>query len=1010
MVSTATEWLIDHPGDVETLGMLLADSDVPIRLWTEVPLWMKEAIAERLVEAFSQDYWEAIHEATLGHAETYIEQGLMDGWSIRRIAKEMKEHFLGGTEEYAMRRATNIARTETTNALNGARKASADALKDEMGQDVPMKSTWYSVLGNTTRDEHANLDGVPENKNGNWELVGIEIPWPGHISLPPSQRCNCQCTIVSEFGMTDTEAQQLIEEYHQRTEDYESGEFEEEFDNLAYEEYLQEYESLPDKTVGCVHCTKHLMGKHDQQTHAHGSGYMGLTQTFDTSGWNPNNSTAKWAAKKIYKMEQAAEAGDWDAVHSVKMKAKKLNYYQKLVIKSKKHLLTHEQKKTATAPSKAEPTSTELKWKDDVTADGSGWKKTGGKLGTQPGGTYTGSDGKKYYVKFPPAGQEAAANEVLATKLYKLAGAETRNTFLVEMNGKVGVAAEWSDEAKKANWESSEDIMAATKDFAAHAWLGNWDAVGAGPEVPMDNIRMVEKNGKKTALIMDAGGAMYYKGSGTTKPSNAFLESPKEWWSLRSDKNPTAKKVFGNMTKAELEASAAKVEAVDGADVRMLVDQYAEKMGKDKGALGDLLVARKENILAKAAKLETPNKPQTVHVYTPEGKKTATQTIGASLPPPPEFKSKYKQNFQKKVNEIYDAAEAGDIDKVKAIYTNPKSKDWYSKKAAQYKEEVLEALGSGGNVQHGTKPSVGKIKVDAKKFPKDPIFKDETYAAENEKSLAEAKQLALSGDIEGLQKKFDHHPSPKLKKYVMELSANVSEQLHPPPPLKKVNGAMAIVSKKAEVVKKLTQAKAKIGAYVVLADVEPIPPDANIQGSYTKSKWAQGYAAWSKLTKPERNALVKYTDSSDQINSELRSSSSVYSSVTKDAMQGVWNAKIQLLQGQNLRRFHSLPGSLAKKLKVGQVLQDPGILGASSLKNWSWPGNVQLEMTVGPGVMGLPAKSFSQVPDEREVMLPPNTRLLATEVKQDAVLYNGSIGTLVKAVILPTESNQCCPP
>jgi hypothetical protein len=54
-----------------------------------------------------------------------------------------------------------------------------------------MKRAWLSVLGNTTRDTHAALDGVPEDSEGLWNLGGVDIPWPSHVSLPPDERINC---------------------------------------------------------------------------------------------------------------------------------------------------------------------------------------------------------------------------------------------------------------------------------------------------------------------------------------------------------------------------------------------------------------------------------------------------------------------------------------------------------------------------------------------------------------------------------------------------------------------------------------------------------------------------------------------------------------------------------------------------------------------------------------------------------------------------------------------------
>jgi hypothetical protein len=75
----------------------------------------------------------------------------------------------------------------------------------EAGQFI--NKSWLSVLGNTTRDAHADLDGVMADADGLWDLNGVKIPWPGHVSLPASDRCNCQCTIVTEFGVGAPEAE-----------------------------------------------------------------------------------------------------------------------------------------------------------------------------------------------------------------------------------------------------------------------------------------------------------------------------------------------------------------------------------------------------------------------------------------------------------------------------------------------------------------------------------------------------------------------------------------------------------------------------------------------------------------------------------------------------------------------------------------------------------------------------------------------------------------------------------
>jgi len=192
MPSTASQWLADNAGDVEGLAQVLLDNGVSVDFLTEYPNWMKQEVANHLADTFKQPYWDDIHKTFLGDAEKYLGSGLRDGKSIVQMANEIAESYAGqGSAEYAKMRATTIARTESTNALNGARKAGMDRLTNDPQLMGTMRPVWLSVLGTTTRDTHAYLDGVPADKDGMWVLAGYKIPWPGHISLPPSERCNC---------------------------------------------------------------------------------------------------------------------------------------------------------------------------------------------------------------------------------------------------------------------------------------------------------------------------------------------------------------------------------------------------------------------------------------------------------------------------------------------------------------------------------------------------------------------------------------------------------------------------------------------------------------------------------------------------------------------------------------------------------------------------------------------------------------------------------------------------
>jgi hypothetical protein len=223
MPTTATQWLEEHPEDVEELDALMGSVEgFPVTVWTELPPRMKAGIAASLTETFAQDYWDDISRTTAGDAERVLRQGLNDGWSIRRMATEMADSFQGSTKKYARMRATRIARTESGNSLNAVRRDAMDDLQEDLGPKIPMKATWLSVLADTTRDAHANLDGVPADADGLFTLGGVRIPYPGHLSLPAKNRVNCMCSLLTSFGMDDAEASQLIADHYSRVAEFES--------------------------------------------------------------------------------------------------------------------------------------------------------------------------------------------------------------------------------------------------------------------------------------------------------------------------------------------------------------------------------------------------------------------------------------------------------------------------------------------------------------------------------------------------------------------------------------------------------------------------------------------------------------------------------------------------------------------------------------------------------------------------------------------------------------------
>lgn len=187
--STASEWLENNP-----------DVTLPPGIALDMPDWMKEELSTLIRESFSQDYWQTIAKTTRNDIRAFLTVGSAEGWSIERIAKELTQAF---PAEYSKQRARTVARTECGHALNGARNTSYERMKRELPNEVAQHigKSWISVLGNTTRDAHANLDGVMADVDGMFDLNGIRVPWPAHYSLPPADRCNCQCTLGIEFGV-----------------------------------------------------------------------------------------------------------------------------------------------------------------------------------------------------------------------------------------------------------------------------------------------------------------------------------------------------------------------------------------------------------------------------------------------------------------------------------------------------------------------------------------------------------------------------------------------------------------------------------------------------------------------------------------------------------------------------------------------------------------------------------------------------------------------------------------
>lgn len=214
------------------------------------------------------------------------------------------------------------------------------------------------------------------------------------------------------------------------------------------------------------------------------------------------------------------------------------------------------------------------------------WKQTGPQGGSNPGGRFRDPAGQEWYCKFP-GDADMARSEVLAAKLYALAGLASQDAMLITKGGKIGIASKWTEVKKAGTAAKLAAVDGALSGFAVDAWLGNWDVVGMG----LDNLQ-VGADGK--AVRVDAGGSLEYRAQGAKKP---FGTSVTEIDTLRDKKlNPHSAAVFAKMTVADLSASAAKVVTLADSQIRALVAEHGPGGEFERKALAATLIARKNDL------------------------------------------------------------------------------------------------------------------------------------------------------------------------------------------------------------------------------------------------------------------------------------------------------------------------------------------------------------------------------------------------------------------------------
>lgn len=319
--------------------------------------------------------------------------------------------------------------------------------------------------------------------------------------------------------------------------------------------------------------------------------------------------------KKAAALHQAAQAGDLTTVYAyVTSNADKLKKFEDA--KTQKIAPNSQTKWAAGSVQYAQQLLVDMNAKPKAVASVdaitgpeklSSLKLVGAKPGgSNPGGVYEDANGTKWLVKGSNGGiaTPRSQNEVLASKLLAAAGVGVPDMKLVDLGdqygGGIGVASKMISSFQSLDAAGKAGIAAAQADFAVHAWLANYDAIG----LSKDNT--VIQNGK--AINIDPGGALLYRAQGKLKSD--FGNTVGELTSLRDSKiNAAAASVYASMTASQIAESAKKVAAVDDATIKKLCETYGPGKDADRAALASKLIARKADLLAQVAAMNTPASP-----------------------------------------------------------------------------------------------------------------------------------------------------------------------------------------------------------------------------------------------------------------------------------------------------------------------------------------------------------------------------------------------------------------
>ena len=142
----------------------------------------------KLAESHLSENAAQIANTTGKSVQSIIEQGLVNGLSVREMADQMS-----ASAVFDRYRATMIARTESTRLIN---TATNQAYIEAMADGINLMKEWLSSEDNDVRPAHIELnDSDPIGPNELFEVDNQTAPSPGNFGSAALD-INCRCTII----------------------------------------------------------------------------------------------------------------------------------------------------------------------------------------------------------------------------------------------------------------------------------------------------------------------------------------------------------------------------------------------------------------------------------------------------------------------------------------------------------------------------------------------------------------------------------------------------------------------------------------------------------------------------------------------------------------------------------------------------------------------------------------------------------------------------------------------